>query len=221
MTEEAKVQVVGRGSGHPASPLFARLPAEIRLKIYRDTFAGSVAALFLLPSMLNSDFLNTWKSRNTWIYNEALSLYWPGTLVRNGEEYHFRRDYLVKRVPDVAKNNISRIHGLSDTSCEERPYMHLEELLKHFPRLEACVIVDRMFQVNPPVCSRIGPQDPMWGQRCLEYDYWDIVAWGGSELVAPSHKAQVLQRWTYRLDTESLVAGNEMTLFHNYTTRRT
>lgn len=159
MTDEAEVHIMTRGSGHLASPLFTRLPTEIRLKIYHETFAGSVTALCLLPSLVESGFWNIHKpshkftigvyveeagisyrqfARSTlflalgkygsWnysqsyhqllltcrqVYDEALPLYWSETLVRNGEDYHFSRKYFVERVPDLAKNHIRRILGLT------------------------------------------------------------------------------------------------------------
>lgn len=47
----------------------------------------------------------------------------------------------------------------------------------------------------------------MWDQRCLDFDNWNLAA--SNELVVPSHKAQAVQKWVFRLDSENLVARNE------------
>lgn len=59
MTTNAWLQNKGGASGDSASPLFTRLPAEIRLMIYRETFAGSTTNLRLLPSSEDNGRSNT------------------------------------------------------------------------------------------------------------------------------------------------------------------
>lgn len=267
MTTETCPQNMGGGSGHSASPLFTRLPAEIRLSIYRETFVGSVTTLCVLPfsredrrNWESPYFINlivpveptgmpssyahnaqyvegvfdAYRQGGTWdtscshhqllltcrqIYDEAMHLYWSETLVCNGEDhwYYFNRKYFVKRVPDIAKKYVRRIYGIRFEGGSNEIHMPFAEFLSHFPRLEVCRMHDWILRIPSPSPRRIEPYDPIWGQRCLDYAGWygfPENLW--KELVVPSHKAVVVQKWIYRLDRDNLVARNEKVCAHNY-----
>lgn len=126
--------------GHLQSPLFKRIPTELRLDIYRHTFAGSETLLQIQPDTPHShhhtgDFL---ASESIWlpsdsrrivfttrgrylkyqllltcrqIYDEALATYWSETIVWNHGGY-LSRGLFFERIPDFAKLHIKHLRDV-------------------------------------------------------------------------------------------------------------
>ncbi|KAG6355713.1 hypothetical protein INS49_003677 [Diaporthe citri] len=131
----------GLPPGHLQSPLFKVIPTELRLDIYRHTFAGSEMVLQLqtdalrfspfhswFPRVLRSEFLPVGGRRSVFrtsgqyltyqllltckqIYDEALAIYWSETIVSNHEGY-FSRALFFERIPDFAKLHIKHLRDV-------------------------------------------------------------------------------------------------------------
>ncbi|KAI7785405.1 hypothetical protein LA080_007241 [Diaporthe eres] len=127
--------------GHLQSPLFKLIPTELRLSIYRHTFAGSEMVLQIQPDAprLQPHPLAKWLPspsallpvggrRSVFctsgrylkyqllftcrqIYDEALDIYWSETIVCNHEKY-FSRALFFERVPDFAKLHIKHLRDV-------------------------------------------------------------------------------------------------------------
>lgn len=122
------------------SPLFKLIPTELRLDIYRHTFAGSETALQLQPRLtdlrdLTASFLASRSDpfpaggrRSVFctsgrymkyqllltcrqIYDEALDIYWSETIVCNHQGY-FSRGLFFERIPDFAKLHINHLRDV-------------------------------------------------------------------------------------------------------------
>lgn len=127
--------------GHLQSPLFKLMPTELRLNIYRHTFAGSEMVLQIQPDAPRaqphplakwlpspSGLLPVGGRRSVFctsgrylkyqllftcrqIYDEALDIYWSETIVCNHEKY-FSRALFFERIPDFAKLHIKHLRDV-------------------------------------------------------------------------------------------------------------
>lgn len=131
----------GLPPGHLHSPLFKLIPTELRLEIYRHTFAGSEMVLLFhddapqfspfhsrYPRVLRPEFLPVGGRRTVLttggpylkyqllltcrqIYDEALATYWSETIVCNHVGY-FSRALFFDRIPDFAKLHIKHLRDV-------------------------------------------------------------------------------------------------------------
>ncbi|POS71090.1 hypothetical protein DHEL01_v210515 [Diaporthe helianthi] len=132
------------------SPLFAVLPAELRLQIYEELFEGSrvhykkkhtvgnrTQLSILLPSN-HCNFLFTCEQA----YDEALKTYWRKTTLYGDPDDDELTFFLGCIVPDYAKPLIRHISGLNSGELPDRP---LAECLKDYRALQTIGFEERWF----------------------------------------------------------------------------
>lgn len=145
------------GYGHVASPLFTKLPAELRLKIYREAFSGSQAiiervsprssALILEPTDHNQLLLTCHQ-----VYEEACSTYWTMTAVNLGYQYSMDRVGLQRVlgvIPNHARSFIEELHGTRVDRCSK---MGFREFLDQFQKLRTVRLVG-VFEEDHSMCG--------------------------------------------------------------------
>lgn len=124
-----------------SSPLFAMLPAELRLMIYEDMFEGSKASYkrkhtvggrtqysVLLPTY-HCNFLLTCKQA----YDEAIKIYWRKTTLYGDPDDDELTFFLGSIVPNFAKLHVKHIRGLNSCELPDRP---VDGCLKDYQSLQ-------------------------------------------------------------------------------------
>lgn len=127
------------GYGHTASPLFTKLPAELRLEIYREAFSGSQATIeeacsdssvfFIKPTNHNRLLFTCHQ-----VYKEACPTYWSKTAVRTrpGSRLEFDQEQILRVIPSHARSLIEELQGKMLDSYVERGIV---AFFGHFKRL--------------------------------------------------------------------------------------
>lgn len=161
---------VDGGGGHIRSPLFNKLPAEIRVQIYEEAFAGSKLRLILIPSVWSDDPVPSGGRRSIFrstghhnflltcraVYDEALSNYWSKTLVFCGTYdnvadrlkipqagHTFHTTYVANRISDFAKGQIKhlrQVNPFKGVHYGDTRRLSFPNFLSLFPKLETCEI---------------------------------------------------------------------------------
>lgn len=160
--------------GHLYSPLLKMIPTEVRLEIYRHTFAGSETALQLHPDatkpLHRSGPLPVGGRRSVFyssryqllltckqIYNEALAIYWSETIVCN-DEGRFSRGLFFERIPDFAKLHIKHLRDVHTCVNPGVKALHgiafgrqasFAEVLDAFPKLQTCSVRHEAWGTQP------------------------------------------------------------------------
>lgn len=110
------------------SPIFTKLPAELRLQIYNEIFEGSrttykqslVMGHRMYRNILwptdHHNFLLTCRKA----YNEALESYWSNTILYGDNDEKKLVFFLQSVVPGFAKQHIKHIRGLCAFDLEDR-----------------------------------------------------------------------------------------------------
>ena len=122
-------------------PLFAALPAELRLLIYEQMFEGSKASykrrhtvgsrtqLSVLVPTYHCNFLLTCHQA----YNEALKIYWSKTTLYGDPDDRELLFFLRSIVPNYAKLHVKHIRGLNSHDLRDRP---VDVCLKDYQKLQ-------------------------------------------------------------------------------------
>lgn len=188
-----------RGHGHVASPLFTKLPAELRLKIYREAFSGSQAAierasssrsptLFLEPTDHNRLLFTCHQ-----VYEEACSTYWRMTAVKVGNWADpDGLEEVLRVIPSHARSLIEELQGII---VDDYTKMEFRGFLGHFKQLRTVRLGDA-FDMEHRVCKCDGISG--WLPHLL-YDALFEAGLSRSDLAisAVPLKVAVLQKATY------------------------
>lgn len=205
------------GHGHAALPLFTKLPAELRLEIYREVFSGSQATIEGAPSCSSKLFLKPTDHNQLLftchqVYKEACPTYWsktavrirPGSLLDSNDQEQF-----LGVIPSHARSLIEELQG---RMVGRRAEMGLDEFFSHFKRLRTIRLNDT-FDIIDSV-----PECAGGNSEC----YQDLIATArcaagpsgyGFHIETESLKVAVLQKTTYlEICTDTL-----MDIFINHT----
>ncbi|ROW08941.1 hypothetical protein VMCG_02946 [Cytospora schulzeri] len=194
--------------GPVASPFFNKLPAELRLKIYREVFSGShtlvlrrgvSSNLYLAPNSHNRLLLTCHQA-----YEEACSMYWSMTTVIVGGS----------QLPDFA--GLEEVFGgalieeLQGVRGDQAVGMGLCEFLGHFERVSTVRLVESF-------------SDPWNDLRPLPELALDAAGIPRGELVnaVDRLKVVILRRSTYRSDIDPDFGAVVKDLYINHATGKT
>lgn len=173
------------------SPLFTRLPPELRLQIYKHIFDGSkmhfwpsymveliMFKRFVVRRRMYENVLVPTHHYNFMLtcrqaYNEARETYWSETTLQSepsdGDFILFTRSI----VPDFAKRHIKHIRGLSGLLIDN--WDSVRQYLEEFPKLQSVGIGVPIinFFTDLWVGHAMPPMSQEWIERILQSRYHD------------------------------------------------